>query len=99
MFFKKLLKPQTPNVGFEVFFLLRNLRNKPRIPSLIVICEIRQFHRHFSLVFFSFAHWRFVFSKRYGVWDVFRVLFGRTFVFGSSYKNTFKTLKSPFKTF
>jgi len=41
-------KPQKPNFGFLVFFILCNLINKPHIKILIVICEIHQFRLHFS---------------------------------------------------
>ena len=93
------------NLVFYVYFILCNLINKPYTKILTVICEIHQFHLHFYTAFFSFAHWRFVFSKirpAYRVWDVFQVLLGRiaTIVIGyfrvqSSYKKNF--LK-PFKT-
>ena len=46
-----------------------------------MICEIHQFHLHFShyILLRSLG----VFSKMaYSVWEVFHVLFGRTFVFG-----------------
>jgi len=79
-------KTSKPNLGF---FILCNLIKQP---------HIHQFHLYFHMVFFSFAHWRFVVSKMgaYRVWDVFRVLLGRTFVFGLHTKNlkTFKKLKN-----
>jgi len=92
-------RAQKPSFGF---FTLCNLINKPHSKILIVICEIRQFRLHFCMVLFSFAHWRFVFSKirrsAYPVdlWDVFHVLLGRTFVFGLRTNFLQKTLK-PFK--
>jgi len=60
VFFKKNLK--TPKAQFS-FFLLCDLMSKPRIQILSLICEIRQFHRHFSHAFFFLAHWTFVFGK------------------------------------
>ena len=60
-----------------------NLINERHIQILIAICEIHQFH------FYSF-------HVVFHVWDVFRVLSGRTFVFGlhtKKVKNLFKTLK------
>jgi len=57
--FKNLKNLKSP---VYVFILLRNLINKPHIQILIVVCDIHQFHHHFfHAVFFSFAHWRFVF--------------------------------------
>jgi len=50
---------------------LCNFINERPIQILIVICEIHQFHLHFS-----------VFHVVFHVWGVFRVLLGRTFVFG-----------------
>jgi len=43
---KKLLKTSKANFGCS--FLLYNLINTPNIQILIVICEIHQFHLHFS---------------------------------------------------
>ena len=68
-------------------------------------CEIHQFHLHFHMAFFSFAHWRFVFSKirrrTYCVWAVSRVLLGRTSVFGLRTKKpkALKTLEPFLKAY
>jgi len=54
----------------------------------------------FHMVFFSFAHWRFVFSRpkiRRTVYGIFRVLLGRTFLFGLRTKNL-ENLKKLFLT-
>ena len=50
------------------------------------------------MVLFSFAHWRFVFSKiRRTVYGMFYVLLGRTFVFGLHTKKPLKNLKTFFE--
>jgi len=49
--FFRFFKPKTSRAQFKflkVFFILCDLINKPHIKILIVICEIHQFHLHFS---------------------------------------------------
>jgi len=85
---KKTLKTLKAQFRFLGFSFLCNLINKPYIKILIVICEILQFHNHFYMVFFSFAHWRFVFSKvRRTVYGIVLCALGRTFVFSLHTKN------------
>ena len=63
--------------------------NNNNIQILIVVSDIRQFHCHFTHgpVYFSFADWRFVYSK---IRCLARTLpFGSYFRVRSSYKKTF----------
>jgi len=72
---------------FLGFFILCILMNKPHIKILVVIGEIHQFYLHFHVVFFSFANWRFVFSKmRRTVYGCFSCAFGSYFRVRSSHK-------------
>ena len=79
-----------------------NLINKPHIKILIVIYEIHQFRLHFShgvLPLRSLDILSLVRYTAYRVWDVFRVLLGRTFVFGLHTKKpkNLKKLKNLIK--
>jgi len=88
-------KPRNLNVQFQFSDLkkiLSNLIRERYIQSLIAICEIYQFHLHFSVFSFHPSLTGDLSLVRY-VWGVFRVLLGRTFVSGLGTK-TLKTLKT-----
>ena len=63
---------------FMFLFLLFNLISKCYIQNLIAICEIHQFHLHFSVHPSLTGDLSLV---RY-VWGAFHTLMGRTSVFG-----------------
>ena len=80
------------------FFILYNLINKPHINILIVICDIHQFHLHFShgVLLRSLDILSLV---RYGVpcMGSFHMLLGRTFLLGLRIKKPLKLKKTFYK--
>jgi len=96
--FKNNLKTLKAQFRYFRLFILCNLISKPHIKNLIVICDIHQFHLHFShgVLLFRSLEICLQWDTAYHVWDVFHVLLGHTFVFGLHTKNlsNLKTLKT-----